>query len=99
MKSFRNINKILKTDIIILFSSGVTIMDSVIIAESLNIIIKLTLEDNFLTASLSFTDNFLIIKLIIIIKELIIIIIKLITANNFLIIFLKIFYKIFNKDC
>ena len=61
-------------------------------------IIKLTLGDNFLIAGLSFTNNFLIIKLIIIIEELIILIIKLIIANNFLITFLKAFYKIFNKN-
>ena len=79
MRLFRNINKILKINIIALFSSGVVIINFIIIAGSSNIIIKLTLEDDFLITGLSFMNNFSIIELIIIIS-------------------LKTFYKIFNKN-
>ena len=74
------------------------IINSIIVIGSFNIIIKLTLENDFLITNLSFTDNFSIIELIIIIRKLIIIIIKLIFTNDFLIISLKAFYKIFNKN-
>ena len=92
-------NEILKINIIVLFSSGITIMNFTIIAGFLNMIIKLTLGDNFLTAGLSFTDDFPITKSVIIVRELIVLIIKLIVADNFLIIFLIAFCKIFSKNC
>ena len=63
MRLFRNTNEIFEIDTIALFSSGIIIIDFIIITGSLNMIIKSTLGDNFLITKLSFADNFLIIFL------------------------------------